>query len=635
MSERKKFKNTYAFEVLKFLFQCDQIRRSDLNAFATTRYYSSYDNARKEIQKMVNEGYIEVVEYYSPKTKKTEPIYRITNKGRNLIIEKEEDRYYLDSRRKFERIYGATPLENGAEETEKVEKLLRKAGIYSMFAACGIPVFVHDKPSFDYFMDTLTGGTNAEKKPGYKDGLTLAECRDILKKGIFYTMKEMTDYANKLSDEVKDTITGTRAQGVFISNKSCYVVYAARKHNNKIMKTYNKSDKGLLNFLSVILFKATSVYRVIPELKGYDSNFNLTGDRNQVFRNEPYALLISDGEMLSYATATGFAKGKISERSLSIRKKAEEGKAVPKYGDTDETGNKYPLLLTADNQFYKKIYVVETNSTGLLSLGYLLQMSIEDQIKDGKRVMLRNRKVFEEYPTADNVYKIFEHTTGLLRDVIYMPVFEAKEAAAAFKSGCAPVILTYSDLLNPIAHSIRKDCAYYDIEEEKLFDKDCAFIYNECGEIAGEKMLDSFLNEQYLTFDKKKEGRDLPKRLGVDRKAFYNSIARGETDVEEIAKEMNTKELVKDTSYRRKKKTHLTLYISTEDKEEIEALAERQGLSLARYMMREHRAFMKIQRAARPDIDIYAGKKKGAVPCEPFQDDELLKLVHDTFGKFK
>ena len=81
----------------------------------------------------------------------------------------------------------------------------------------------------------------------------------------------------------------SRARGVFISERSCMVIYAAKRGENRIIRVSPAAEERLLNRLKAIL-KVTDVRR---PLVGTDRF------------NDVWGLIISDGDALVYSTVTG------------------------------------------------------------------------------------------------------------------------------------------------------------------------------------------------------------------------------------------------------------------------------------------------------------------------------------------
>lgn len=542
-------KDTTTYKVIRFIFQAGQVRESDIRMFFRSRY-ASIDNVSKAIASLKSNGFIETKEYALSKSYHkgdTDTVLSLTRKGKAVVLDTEKDDYYLRILRSQRRKFFTEKAEGTQTEPERIDRLLTDNGILAMFAANDIPVFQHEKPSLFYLKEVLSNNPIV-KTEGYLDNLAKNECQAFLDKGIYYSESEILEYANKLSENLSDTISGTRIRGVFVSTLSCFAVFVSRKFDNKILRVNIKGEKGLINALkSFDTF--TKVFREIPEFNEYDVSA-VTGNMHikTRFFNEPYALIFSDGEMLAYSTATGNSKGLVKKVDIALStEKRERILSLKPSGDNSSKASTY---LTAASSLYSKIYVIPTNINGMYSLKYLLSNPLEDYRSDGIEIMKKSKE-FDYDKNSLGIFPYRKSIDGVMYDVTYIPVFEAKALYEISKASHNPVIITYADLLNPIAHSIRKESRYFDAASLQFFDKDAVLIYDEYGHIKGENMLDSFLKIEGLTFNKREERFNLPRRYGLGYIEFYNSVARGEIKLEELA------DLVLKKEYIPRKRTHV------------------------------------------------------------------------------
>ena len=576
--------NTINYRTLKFIFQCGQIRKSSLTLFLSSQHdtadiKTSQFHAYRNIKQLLDRNLIETMVYHVKRTNNhktdTEEVYQLTKEGVNRILETEHDLYYSRiapnclkkfARRKSDEL----PSDGIPFETDRIELALSHTDIFAMMAACDIPVFQHDKPSLLYLSDTIAGSHPAPKK-GYRDNLTKAECLAALEKGIYYTSSEFYDYMKKISPGIDDMISGSRAKGIFLSNKSCYAVYTSKKYDNKILRANIKGENGMVRAMNA-LGEFTDIIRRIPEFDEVTD----TGRPINRFKTRPDALFLSDGDVLAYSIATGSPKGKSGKSSLAKRTASLEKNFASR-----EEGNKVTTYLTAASELYDRMFIIPTTSNGVFTLQYLLSHSIEDWKTDGESIMDENKDTFVK---SKNDIQIFKHkviVNGKTVPVTYMPVIEAKTLYAIANSDQNPVILTFKDLLNVIARSIRKDGIYYNVDEEEMFDRDEVFIYDQSGNIKGESILDHYLIEQGKTFYKKTEASKLPDKFNMTPMAFYNAIARGELNPEDVAEQIDTIEYVEKPKYYKKTVTR-NFSMSKKMDEELKAISEREHIPVSK-----------------------------------------------------
>jgi len=550
---------------LKFILNAGVIREDDLILLLKSSY-NYPTSARRAFNNMLTKGLIKKYSYKIEPTrnhhKNFENVYYISTEGRKVITKSNVDPYYFKLRIK-------EPTKTAGPISNTIDRNLTDTGIAAMFYACNIPVFPHDKPSLAYLRDTIQG-IKASPKPIYKDNLTKEQCLTILKSGVYYSLKEFYDFTGSNRNGSNDMYLGTRIRGLYISDRNCYPIYTSKKYDNKLLRINTKGEDGLINALKE-LRTFTHIYRTNDDYAEKMINSKGLIVTPASYTTGPSAIIISDGEMLAYATATAHKKGKAPQIDADdLNEKLNKNKPVPR--DT--------ALLTARSKLYDKIYVVPSNMNGIYALLYLVTHDLESIKSEGIELM-KFDKGFSYDSNLLGLYPYCDISSGKKNSVCYMPVFEAKELYKIANSQGSPTILTCQDLLNMIAHSVSKDCGYYDIINRRPFESDSALIYDENGNIKGQTVLDNYLKLKGLTFDKATEGVALPKRLGKNKIEFYNALARGKLSPNEIENEVKTKPY---TSAKRqyKKKTNISLSINGDTLEKIKELAGKDGISLSR-----------------------------------------------------
>ena len=323
---------------LKFILKAGQIRESDLLNLLRKPYATSH-SSRDWLHKMVRQGLIEPRDYQIKATnsnrKTTERVYTITQEGKNYLVTNLKDESLASIRIK------PGPPDSILPAT--LDKHLTDTGIASMFYACDIPVFPKDKPSLKYLRNTLLE-CDPEPNQRYRDNYSKDELKAILEKGLFYSLNEYMAFVGKKTKDNIDASTGTRIRGIYISNRSCYPIYCSKKYDNKILRVNTKGEEGLLSSLEAFS-QCTEIYRNIDALNEKQINSKGNVVITAQYHSKPNAIIISDGEMLAYATATGNRKGKAPTRD------------IPKGKIADVKNSN--ALLTATNSLYDKIFVIQ------------------------------------------------------------------------------------------------------------------------------------------------------------------------------------------------------------------------------------------------------------------------------------
>lgn len=569
-----------SYRILKFLYGITDIRESDLRIILSI-YYKNFnrDSAGIAFQRLIEEGYIKKDE----RIESSDPLYRITKTGRDFLMEQETDPYFIQTEKNslilLQSLDG--PFRKG--DTKRRERHLTSRFIEGLFYAFGVPVMPWQKPSFATLLAKLGKDQNVKPQWGYQDDLSEAECKAMLQKGLFYSLKEYLEGVEAIVPGLGDTIIGTKIYGIFLSDRVCYPVYAPKRHDNRIIKVYEKGERGLVFSLKEMLVDITRIYRPVPEWYGADCSFR--GDRGLIgdkqFYNEPYALILCDGEKITYSTSTGDTSGKVSKESFLL-KHGHPG-LVPAGIYPISSNAQSEGFLTAESHYYQKIYVVPaTLSYGLDSLKYLLTHTMEDLFEEYRALVQNDPANFRIGKESLQGFSAYDQSGEILRPLTFMPVFEARELYAIARSETCPTVLTYTNWISCISHSIKKDVRYYDIAALRFFDKDCTFIYDIYGNITGERMLDDYLKGRGLTFDKVKEMRELPRRFERTREQFYNAIARGEVKPETLFPAVETKAYLPPEKQKKNGSTVLTVRISKDLKQRCKEEAKKQGITMSK-----------------------------------------------------
>lgn len=574
-------------DILKFLFVCGRVRSSDVRRFLSYKYENPQMGSRLCTQ-FIHEGLLMEIPYdLSVKTRNgrkqiKDNVIALTKMGEDYVSENYPG---LQPENEYKKEKQENPIESDA-----LYKKLTDRGIMLMFFAAGVPVLPCDKPSLDHLKASYLN--RDAKIEGYMDDLTESECRAFLNNqlcddgetilcgGAYYTNKEFLEYI-KRNETIADSFNGTRIRGIFISNKNCFLVYAPQRFSNRMISVTYKSETSLLVALKKTLI-FTDVYRPIPALSS-----------NSYTRyNAPAALVLSDGKRLMYEMATGDIKGQGKE-DRDMMKNVE---SIEKYNamhvaspppkpeeDKEDKEDRATTYLTAGSSLFDDIYVTPLSINGLNAMNYLLTNSKEAMIAEAKSVI---ESIPDFYESEEDIglfpYRNKKYPSNHAAPE-YIPVVNVKQLRHIRERGGEPFIITDSDLLDPIAHSVKLPAHYYDPYSGKEYENDAVFNYTKTGRIEGLEVLKEELIHRGISLNKSYDWSTIHKKLGMEQTEMYNKLARGELSVERVIEVAALKPYQESKKVSRKKKV-LGTTVSGELATYVETVLENNDITASTYL---------------------------------------------------
>lgn len=522
------------------------------------------------LKAMRSDGYLDEIELKGRAGRKVTAV-SLTKKGRVEllnVLEPDEYEYWNKYALVAEQEFHTT-------DEKTLNKRLENVMTTTMFVCADVPALAKDKPKLSELYRRLLGEASSprqesEDKVGYaKFGLN--ECKELMRtSGVYYTIKEYRLFCEEFDPGVTDTFKGSRARGIFISDKNCYVVYVPTHGDNKMLKI-GRYDQSFLTSLKRLL-KITSVERTMPEFSTMIAT-EYGGTTEERVKNEVHALVISDGDSMVYSMAMGYARGKVTERIRSDQKKQKKGKQgqqAPSYEYID-----YNCSL------YKRVFVTPCTLNGISSLDYICHNSAEDWKADSAEVCKQFGNKFKPNEN-DPYYSFTENRPGGL-PTIYMPAFEVCELHNIAELDYEVAIITYKDMLNAIAHSIRRDAHFYDGDTNEAFGRDDVYIYDKDGNIKGHNIIENELAQRGRQATKQ-EIAGLPRKFNDDQPIrFFNSVARGDIDINTFIQFIDTEEYTPSIKKGIKRK-NITLSMGTQFTNLIRRAARSKGLSMSAYI---------------------------------------------------
>ena len=538
-------------DVLNKVNQLGKVYKKDLALYIR---YISGDNyyANKVINKLVKDGLL--VEKELDK-KKGEELYRvisISKEGYKYLEKKIGEEKNRDALKEFQTTSPAT-----------LRARLNDARIKLMFNMAQVATAEEEKPTLTEMYYALSEKVDPATGKLYNR----QKAQEFLDNGIYYTVKEMHDFIDNIGNGTSDTTYFSRVRGMYISTYTCLMVYIGQRGDNKIQRTTTQAETHLIKLLDPLL-SLTKVYRILPELsKKKLSKINNKLTEDTIATNDVWGLMISDGDSLVYSMAMGNPRGLIKKKDFSEM-----------FKDTDKE-IRYKWLTSGT--IYKRLFVTPFTVAGIGSLDYLCHTRAE-QWQEDSRAFFQNHRLFKENE-FNPLYPIEEVFAGKRRPTIYIPVFEVNELRAISEFDYEVTVLTYPDMVDAISHCARKKLRYYDADTLKLIPEDEIMLYDHSGYPLGQQIIHNKLQEMHISCDKR-EITKLPKKYEMPYTAFFNGIAKGEIDVEEVVSKLPVKPIKKE---KKKYNTHkgVSLMLPSEMANRLKLAAKNRKLSVNRYVI--------------------------------------------------
>lgn len=535
----------------------------------------------RAISKLQGDGLIDVIAVKG-RMPTAENVCVLTKRGRVALLDHLESEYWHMHSQDAERQFRTT------NETTLIAKL-DDARIAAAMMLADVKAFPDEKPSLYHLFASLSllpldYHKMYDNKETYNDTTTKEELEKILENGIYYTMKEYREFMEELSPGSTDTFIGTKARGIFISKTSCLVIYTGSHRNNRLLRISKPSEIHLRDSLRE-LCGITNVLRPLP---GFAKE-NAVGYKESV-SGSVNAFVLTDGNALIYSMATGNPSGKVKDTDMMEKDDARKQYYADNGGDITMT------WLKANGEIYSRIFAAPFSENGITSLAYLCHTTPESWQKQS-RDMLRDDMRF--VPTNEDPLYCYSDNG---KPVIYMPVYEVNELYRIYQLDYKVSIITYPDMYDGIAHSVRKDVTYYDADTLERASPDEVMIYDSHGNIAGKKKLEFAMQDRELQLDTKAY-TELPKRYNLSAAAFFNKIERGQINISKLADALsNDAQPLEVKEKKRIRRKSITLTMGEKFTNDIYRAARLHNMSASAYIKGL------IHDQVKADAEMYAGK---------------------------
>lgn len=420
-----------ASNIYKNLFQSGFIE--EYVAFSPKDMTSSHELNKNDIFKKLDSKNPHRGDYIVVNVTKAGLNYLIDNADKSEYISKQEAEYFYQNYKNIHQRFRTT-------NPQKYLRELENSHVMNFISISGAKVFKSEKPSL---LD-----------------LYLNKNLKINSSGYYYSLKEFREFDKSLCKlnnmPLGEEYRSSTASGIFISDKRCLIIYLSEPTTNKIV--YLSDSEKILKSKIINYFSDK-----------FDFGKHVIFMNQKSIKSSVEALVLSDSNALIYSMATGKKHGKF---------KTDKEKDLTRLYTPEK-------LLLHDNALFSNIYCIPTTRTGIQSIRYLINHSINDYDADSYHQIKTHPDLFEctelrdEYFSYGYTKQKDDAYPNMNRKVIYMPVADIN---TLFRLSLRNDInsdyyerysfITYPELVGAISHSIRKDrCLYYEIEDSVLYIK--------------------------------------------------------------------------------------------------------------------------------------------------------------------
>lgn len=347
-------------------------------------------------------------------------IVSITLKGRIRLADSKRDDYatMLGEKIVNKRFATTTPAD--------LHRELARSRIALMLNQAGVKTFYADKPSLPrlYSLTVEEDGEAAESANEWAYNSKLA-LEDALEQcGVYYTLAEFKELFD--TDVATDTMTGTRIQGIYMSNSKTCVVFQTNIFESKTIKLVTSTERRALALIQ----------NTTRKINGVDS---------------------VDAIVLTNSTAV------IVDMCISGKKGT-----VPKHEhrtmrDESESASTY---IGSRCSLFDSIYCFPHTPQGVKSLSFFAKHQ-EDEREWVREIaeQAQHFSLLSEDSAGNHLY---------MRDMItddravVLPYYEAKILGALHQSKESIAVMTRAEMVDDIAHIVRKQMAAYDFDGNEL-----------------------------------------------------------------------------------------------------------------------------------------------------------------------
>lgn len=466
--------DSVSLDVLRKLFFLHACWKTDIHSYAKTKV--TQQTASINIDILVKRELVTIVNdphYFHP-------VYKITAKGRNYVIDHCADDPY------FANIVKGSDFIPSHWKTDTLDRNLRGLVLSKVqLLICSAQnddgihpaVFPNEKPSL-MALSNFLGGKDKLVETCADDiyvNLSAEKVRELLcVRGVFYTNSEVMEFWNKRWPDSTDKFNGSRFAGVYFSNNKCLIVYA------------NKAGKGTRKLRMQLTAEEQLVNAVSNIIEYWEQDY--IQDIEDI-----NALVITEGYSAIRSMVTGYPsgrdkKGMVEDIKAALQQKEQKPRDIVsevigmRKKGSNEISRK-TLFLQHDFPLFNKLYAVYAPSpSAYVQLSYLLHWSYGKQEKFRKRVTkdMQNRYEEEARKNRNEV----QQTKCLCVPIIEVnSLCEFRRELYATNNGSLDtskkvLISTQNELAETVAVCISSPADYYDLGINKM---EYAAVYSRYG----------------------------------------------------------------------------------------------------------------------------------------------------------
>ena len=539
-------------EALRFLYLCGTCYKTDFYLLLDktgSHSYMYFDRLQAEIRKWTQADGIVEREIPADTNRQASQTATI------VALSEEGIRYYKQNEiPELKKIKSKNLNKFKSVQIEKVlYPHLTEQKVAIMYHLAGVPVFPFEKPSLGYLIyniayDKYVFSTRNPYDSNYIDSEyeiygeneKKEELIKFIKKGAYYTKKEVMDFFKLVTPNYGDNIKTIMWRGMFLSYYQIFINFVLSYGENIRIMLFRDEAENLTNKIKKTIVRWLSVERYIDKISGRPETLNGIE-----------AVTIGSGDSHTYAEATGNKRGLIKKVDTSELQRSNK-----KFEYVDVT-----------SRIFKHIYSINDRASGIEMLRYITSHSLESYHKEEVELFRSDKRFSLIDGVGENVYPAYFEP--LRSRAIMMPVYEImtlnRLAYINKKDGDPFVIVTKREMMDTISHCLRiqtnskvkiknhnvapglffielleEDGKYY-LGNSIIDERSGKFnVYDENGFIMGKKMIDDYLAEQGIKIKSEAEYLKLAKLVIKNTEGysdfqlkarFYTAVARSSAEL--------------------------------------------------------------------------------------------------------
>lgn len=518
--------------------------------------------AERKIVKLKNKGYVEEIskeEFRTPHN-----LIKITTEGCKYLATKKDI--------SLKELMDSAPHRVDYKASDSLKRAMSANRVLLAMHSSGIKFFPQDKPKL------INLANNSYRAEDYEP--------ELLKKGIFYTSKEIREYMKQSNLHNEDTTFAAKFSGAYISQDKIIFIFLEPPGKNKAIKFMYKPMKDLINGLQRGLKNSIKAFRV---LEGYGPRMLNDGvyKERKLCMSKPYALIISNGYEKVYASVIGNKYGKVSldkqDDGITNREKA---RSKPRKNRDSQVDFTYYLRadLNEDKALFPRTFVIPFNSDGIKMLDYLTSHSVEQWHFDSKELFANNQELFStpnDSRLGDLRFPGLDNSSN--KPAIFMPVPELNMLRYMHESKINCSLVTASNLVNHISRSVRSDTVtYYTVDTGIISMASDVGNFVTSGRHSGRESFEKFLLENNLEYTENEYAK-LPRLFNLSAPEFWKQVDTGEISYDTIQNTLIPHARKDRVRFKKRKNHSIQIMLPEEQYKVLKKYCVKKGYSMRYY----------------------------------------------------